>query len=169
MEFSIDHIRALAELANSQQLAEVTITDGDKSVTIKTPAATVPPVSAMYAPAYTPTPYAPVASSLPPEAVVSSGVEASKQGTSANSKPASHQTVTSPMVGTFYSAASPETPAFVSVGQSVKVGDTLCILEAMKQMNHFDAELAGVVVEVLAKNGQPVEYGQGLFVIDTAG
>jgi len=73
--------------------------------------------------------------------------------------------VTSPMVGTYYASLSPGGPALVSVGQRVKVGDTLCIIEAMKILNHIEADLAGVIEAVLLENSQPVEYGQPLFVI----
>lgn len=73
--------------------------------------------------------------------------------------------VRSPMVGTFYRAASPDAKPFVEVGQTVNAGDTLCIIEAMKLMNEIESDQAGVVKEVLAENGQPVEYGQPLFVI----
>ena len=71
----------------------------------------------------------------------------------------------SPMVGTFYRAASPGAKPFVEVGDTVQVGDTLCIIEAMKLMNEIEADKAGVVRQVLAENGQPVEYGQPLVVI----
>jgi acetyl-CoA carboxylase biotin carboxyl carrier protein len=73
--------------------------------------------------------------------------------------------VKSPMVGTFYRAPSPGAKAFVEVGQAVKPGDTLCIIEAMKLLNEIEAEVAGEVKEILVENGQPVEYGQPLFVI----
>ncbi len=73
--------------------------------------------------------------------------------------------VTSPMVGTFYSSPSPEAPAFVKVGQVVKVGDPLCIIEAMKIMNPIEADRAGTVVSVMAESGQPVEFEQPLFII----
>ena len=70
------------------------------------------------------------------------------------------------MVGTFYRAASPSSPTFVEVGQSVKAGDTLCIIEAMKLMNEIEAEKSGVVKEILVENGQPVEFGEPLFIIE---
>jgi len=70
------------------------------------------------------------------------------------------------MVGTFYRAPGPNAAAFVEVGQQVKVGDTLCIIEAMKLMNEIESEFAGTVVEILVENGQPIEYGQPLFVIE---
>lgn len=70
------------------------------------------------------------------------------------------------MVGTFYRAPGPNAAAFVEVGQQVKAGDTLCIIEAMKLMNEIESEFAGTVVEILVENGQPIEYGQPLFVIE---
>ena len=73
--------------------------------------------------------------------------------------------VKSPMVGTFYRTPAPTSPAFVEVGQTVKVGDTICIVEAMKMMNHITAEKAGVIESILVENGQPVEYDQPLFTI----
>lgn len=73
--------------------------------------------------------------------------------------------VKSPMVGTFYRSASPGSPAFVEVGATVKEGDTLCLIEAMKLLNEIDADKAGVITQVLVENGQPVEFGQPLFVI----
>ena len=73
--------------------------------------------------------------------------------------------VKSPMVGTYYAASAPGNPPYVAVGASVKVGDTLCIIEAMKLLNEIDADVAGVIKQILVENGQPVEYGQPLFVI----
>ncbi len=73
--------------------------------------------------------------------------------------------VKSPMVGTYYAASAPGNPPYVAVGASVKIGDTLCIIEAMKLLNEIDADVAGVIKQILVENGQPVEYGQPLFVI----
>jgi acetyl-CoA carboxylase biotin carboxyl carrier protein len=73
--------------------------------------------------------------------------------------------VKSPMVGTFYRAAAPGTPAFVEIGAAVKEGDTLCIIEAMKLLNEIDADASGVIQQILVENGQPVEFGQPLFII----
>ncbi|MGB5235493.1 MAG: acetyl-CoA carboxylase biotin carboxyl carrier protein, partial [Candidatus Macondimonas sp.] len=75
------------------------------------------------------------------------------------------QTVTAPMVGTFYRASGPDAKPFVEVGQAVKKGDTLCIIEAMKMMNPIESEVEGTVAAILLNNGEPVEYGQPLFVI----
>jgi acetyl-CoA carboxylase biotin carboxyl carrier protein len=77
-------------------------------------------------------------------------------------------TVKAPMVGTFYRAASPEAKPFVEIGDSVKAGQTICIIEAMKLMNEIEADVEGVVKAILAENGQPVEYGEPLFVIESA-
>jgi acetyl-CoA carboxylase biotin carboxyl carrier protein len=76
--------------------------------------------------------------------------------------------VTSPIVGTFYRSSSPDKPAYVEVGDVVKKGQVLCIIEAMKLMNEIESEAAGKVVQALVENGQPVEYGQALFVIEPA-
>jgi len=76
--------------------------------------------------------------------------------------------VTSPMVGTFYRAPTPDAPAYVEKGKRVSKGDTLCIIEAMKLMNELESEVDGVIVEILAENAQPVEYGQVLFRVDPA-
>ena len=75
-------------------------------------------------------------------------------------------TVTAPMVGTFYAAATPGAKAFVDIGSEVNVGDTLCIIEAMKMMNQIESDKAGRVTAVLVKNGEPVEFGQPLFIIE---
>ena len=101
---------------------------------------------------------APPAAAEGPAGAVPSAVEAPS---------AHHHVVESPMVGTFYRAPAPEAPAFVEVGDSVRVGQTLCILEAMKLMNELQSEVDGVVRKVLAQNAEPVEYGQPLFEIDT--
>ena len=76
--------------------------------------------------------------------------------------------VTSPMVGTFYSAPTPDVPPYIEVGSEVKAGDGLCIIEAMKLMNELEAEVAGTIVEICVENAQPVEYGQVLFLMDPA-
>jgi oxaloacetate decarboxylase alpha subunit len=80
--------------------------------------------------------------------------------------PTNAEMITSPMVGTFYSSQSPEAPAFVNVGQQVKVGQPVCIVEAMKLMNEIESEIEGKIIQILVENGQPVEYGQPLFIIE---
>ena len=102
-----------------------------------------------------------VSAGASPSAVARSGEEPAAP----TSKPAVE--VTSPMVGTFYRAPAPEAPPFVEVGDTVRPGQTLCILEAMKLMNELECEVSGVVRKILVENGQPVEYGQVLFEIET--
>lgn len=107
---------------------------------------------------------APAPASVPPAAAEA---PAGAVPSAADAPSAHHHVVESPMVGTFYRAPAPEAPAFVEVGDSVRVGQTLCILEAMKLMNELQSEVDGVVRKVLAQNAEPVEYGQPLFEIDT--
>ncbi len=87
---------------------------------------------------------------------------------SAQKEPDSYQKILSPFVGTFYRSPSPTSASYVEVGTRVKMGDTLCIVEAMKLMNEIEADFAGTIVEVLVENGQPVEFGEPLFVIDVS-
>jgi acetyl-CoA carboxylase biotin carboxyl carrier protein len=169
MWIDLDKIRELAELASSKHLAELTIQEGDNQITLKMPAlpsAAVIPVP--YAPHPGPNPQfqyggAPAASAQP---AASSPVSADVVPVAADVPVQNVHTVKSPMVATFYGSPSPESPPFVSVGQSVAVGQTLCILEAMKQMNELESDVAGKVVAIHGQNGQPVEYGQALFDIE---
>ena len=107
---------------------------------------------------------APLVMPQAPQAVVAS-VAAVAPVPAAPSEPSGHA-VTSPMVGTFYRSASPGAKAFVEVGSQVKVGDTICIIEAMKILNEIEADKAGTVIQILCENGQAVEYGQPLLIIE---
>ena len=147
-------IKTLIQLLQESELAEIEIKNGEESVRLSrastvaaAPAAPAMAVAAAPPTAQQPAP-APELEPAPP------------------SQPEGEQ-VTSPMVGTFYAAASPTSPPFVRVGDRVKTGDVLCVIEAMKTMNHIESEHAGEVVAVLAENAEPVEYGQPLFVIRT--
>jgi len=154
----IRKIRKLIDLLNESGVAEIEIKEGEQSVRItrERPQATGGPI---IIPASAVGPYA-------------MGEAASRPGTPAPTPdqeteptfPGHH--VTSPMVGTFYRAPSPGAKPFVDIGQKVEVGDTLCIIEAMKMLNQIEADKAGTITAVLAENGQPVEFGQSLFVID---
>jgi acetyl-CoA carboxylase biotin carboxyl carrier protein len=109
----------------------------------------------------------------PPAAIIAPSVveplRSLEQAPAAAPAPAADQVkVTSPIVGTFYRSSSPEKPSYVEVGDVVKKGQVLCIIEAMKLMNEIESEAAGKVVQALVENGQPVEYGQPLFVIESA-
>lgn len=140
-------VKKLIELLESSGIAEIEIREGEESVRISRSVATPGPVVQTVAPAPVVAPPA-VASAAPPAAP----------------KPDGH-VVTSPMVGTFYASSSPDAAPFVKVGQAVKVGDTLCIIEAMKIMNPIEADRAGTVLSIMAENGQPVEFEQPLFII----
>ena len=166
MDVNIEQLKALAELAKANELAEITVTDGDKSITIKTPSSVSHTVNqfsggggvSTFAPASGATTAMATESVNAPTAPVASTPVAVADA-------ANIKTITAPMVGTFYASSSPESPVFAEKGTVVKVGQTLCILEAMKQMNQLESDLAGTIVEVLGQNGQPVEFGQPLFKI----
>jgi acetyl-CoA carboxylase biotin carboxyl carrier protein len=148
----IRKIKKLIELLEESSLSEIEIVEGEESLRISRATAPPPPV-AMPAPAAPPPTPAPA-----PEPAPAAG-EASKDDVPDG------QMVRAPMVGTFYAASSPEADNFVSLGQQVSVGDTLCIIEAMKMFNQIESDFAGTVVAILVENGQPVEFDQPLFVI----
>ncbi|GMM86200.1 acetyl-CoA carboxylase biotin carboxyl carrier protein [Pseudoalteromonas sp. MTN2-4] len=152
----IRKIKKLIELVEESGIAELEITEGEESVRINRHSSA--PVIAAQPQHYAAAP-APVAA---PAAAPTPAAEAAP---AAAAEPAGHK-VLSPMVGTFYAAASPEAPKYVEVGQSVNVGDTLCIVEAMKMMNQIEADKAGVVKAILVENGEPVEFDQPLFIIE---
>ncbi len=143
-------IKTLIQLLQESELAEIEIRDGEESVRLSR-ASTVTP--------------APAASTVAVAAAPSASSEPAPEPTPP-AQPQGEQ-VTSPMVGTFYAAASPTSLPFVKVGDSVNAGDVLCVIEAMKTMNHIESEYAGEVAAILVENAEPVEYGQALFVIRT--
>lgn len=155
-------LKKLIELVEESSIAELEITEGEEKVRISKPGSGVqnyafmpPPMPAAISAAN------PVTTALSSEAVQS----AELNGSNSKSVPDGH-VVKSPMVGTFYRAASPGASPFVEVGQSVKAGDTLCIIEAMKLLNEIEADKSGVIKAILLENGQPVEYGEPLFIIE---
>mgnify|MGYP006307684769 FL=1 len=148
----LDKIRELVRLVEDSQIQELELSHRGETIRIAkagaaTPAPTVVPAAA--APAAAPTPAAPTPSETPTPAPAVDGRE-----------------VVSPIVGTFYRSPSPEAAVFVEVGQHVAPGDVLCIVEAMKVMNEIEAEFGGTIREIKAENGQPVEFGQALFVVE---
>lgn len=151
----IRKIKKLIELLEESGISELEITEGEESVRISRngPAQHFAPQMQQYAPA-------PQYAAAPPAAAPAAAPAADAP------KAISGHVVKSPMVGSFYRAASPTAKAFVEVGQSVKVGDTLCIVEAMKMMNQIQSDKAGVVKEILVENGDAVEFDQPLFVIE---
>ena len=152
----IRKVKKLIELLDESGIAEIEITEGEESVRISRYAQGVAPViapaPAMVAPAAAPA----VSTATHPAAEAATHSEPEEEGFA----------VIAPMVGTFYSAAAPGAAAFVQVGDRIAVGDTLCIIEAMKMMNQIEADVSGVIKSIRAQNGDPVEYGQILFVID---
>jgi acetyl-CoA carboxylase biotin carboxyl carrier protein len=145
----IRKIKKLIELLEESNLTEIEIVEGEESVhLIRAGQPVAPPVALIEQP-----PIAAAAAVVtPPE---DDGEDQVPEG----------ELVLAPMVGTFYGSSSPEAQPFVSMGQTVGVGDTLCIIEAMKMFNQIEADISGTVVAILAENGQPVEYDQPLFVI----
>ena len=150
----IRKVKKLIELLEESQVAEIEIHEGEESVRISRMSTSAPAPAMVQA--------APVAVAQPPAAAQA---PAAAPEPVADATPEGHA-VTSPMVGTFYEAASPGAKPFVEVGSSVAVGDTLCIVEAMKMLNQIEADKAGTIKEILAENAQPVEFGQPLFVIE---
>ncbi|HVJ36925.1 MAG TPA: acetyl-CoA carboxylase biotin carboxyl carrier protein [Stenotrophomonas sp.] len=154
-------IKKLIDLLEESNLAEIEIKEGEESVRLaRTPKGSyaVAPAPMMAAP----TPAPAQAPSMP----MHSPTEASTGGTAkpGNALPEGH-VLRAPMVGTFYTSPSPDKPAFVSVGQAVKAGETLAIIEAMKMFNPIEADVSGTIVAILGESGQPVEFDQPLFVI----
>ncbi len=148
-------LKTLIDLVADSTIAELEVTEGDSKVRIvKTPSAP----SMQYLPMMQP--QMPMAAAPAPAANAAPTAEAA----AAASEP-SGNVVKSPMVGTFYRAPGPDKPAFVEVGSSVKASEPICIIEAMKLLNEIEAGFDGVIKEILVENGQPVEYGQPLFIV----
>ena len=148
----IRKVKKLIEMLEESSLSEIEIREGEEAIRISrgssggTQVVHMAPAPMHAAPPAAPA--APAAATPAPAAL-----------------PAGHAVI-SPMVGTFYRAASPEAKSFVDVGSQVNVGDTLCIIEAMKMMNEIESDKAGVIKAILKENGQPVEYGETLFIIE---
>ena len=148
-------LKKLIDLVEESGIAELEVTEGEEKVRITRVSANAQQIA--YAQPMMQMPMqAPMAA---PAAAAPAAAEAAPAANNANA-------LKSPMVGTFYRSASPGSKAFVEVGQSVNAGDTLCIIEAMKLMNEIEADRSGVVKAVLAEDGQPVEYGEPLFIIE---
>jgi acetyl-CoA carboxylase biotin carboxyl carrier protein len=153
----IRKVKKLIELLEESGIAEIEISEGEESVRIsRYPVGGGHPASVLH---YAPTPMA------TPQAALAAAPAAPVAAVPAPAAKADH-TVTAPMVGTFYSAATPGAKAFVDIGSEVNVGDTLCIIEAMKMMNQIESDKAGRVTAILVRNGDPVEFGQPLFIIE---
>ncbi|MGM0517254.1 MAG: acetyl-CoA carboxylase biotin carboxyl carrier protein [Pseudomonadota bacterium] len=149
----IRKVKKLIELLEESGVAEIEIKEGEESVRISRASQQPPMVQA-------PAPQQPMAPAPAAEVPAPAPAESAEPSAPAG------ETINSPMVGTFYRASSPEASPFVEVGTTVRQGDTLCIIEAMKMFNQIEAEVDGTIKSVLVENGQPVEYDQPLFVIE---
>ncbi len=149
----IRKVKKLIELLEESGISELEISEGEESVRISRHPRMQMQVPMAQAPMLQAAPIAPA----PLSPATSAGEHKPKNDES---------TVTSPMVGTYYSASAPGAKAFVEIGTDVKVGQILCIIEAMKMMNQIESDKAGKVTAILAKNGDPVEFGQPLFIIE---
>ena len=147
-------LKTLIDLVAESDISELEVTEGEGKVRI-VKASTQQPQQVMYMPQQQMQPGHYAAPPAPAAASVAAAVE---------EVPAGH-IVKSPMVGTFYRSSAPGTAAFVDIGSSIKEGDTLCIIEAMKLLNEIESDFSGVIKQILVENGQPVEFGQPLFVI----
>jgi acetyl-CoA carboxylase biotin carboxyl carrier protein len=147
----IRKVKKLIELLEESGIAELEINEGEESVRISRYSSSAPPAPVNYAAPSAPAPAAPSAPAT---------TESEEE-----SLPSGH-IVKSPMVGTYYSSPSPGSKPFVSVGDSVSAGDTICIVEAMKILNQIEADVSGTIKAILVDNAQPVEYGQPLMIIE---
>lgn len=149
MNFETEYIEQLAKIITANDLTEISLEDGDQAITIRKDLPEV--VSAVVPTAPASVPSAPASAQVTTEAK-----PAEKKGTA----------IVSPMVGTFYSKPSPDSEAFVKLGDTVQAGDVVCIVEAMKMMNQIESEVAGKIVEICVSDGEPVEYGQPLMYVE---
>lgn len=149
MKFDIDYVEKLAKVLADNSLTEISLEDGEQAITLRKEVVGVAPAVAVAAPQ-------PASSAPTPAPVQAASQEPAHKG----------KALTSPMVGTFYSAPSPDAEAFVKVGQTVKEGDVVCIVEAMKLMNEIESDFSGKVTEICVQDGQPVEFGQVLMYVE---
>lgn len=166
----IRKIKKLIELLEESGIAEIEIKEGEEAVRISRmpvgPAAMSPsPAQAWFAPGYPG--WDPGRGAVPmPLAAPEAPVQGAAAGESAAKPKPNEHVITAPMVGTFYASPSPGAKAFVEIGDEVKIGQVLCIIEAMKMMNQIEADRAGRITSIMARNGDPVEFGQPLFVVE---
>lgn len=156
MNFDAKYIKELAEILADKGLTEIVIEDGEQAISLRKEVKEVVAAQSVVA-------SAPVVSAAP---VCPPAAPASEAPAKAECKTSVGTPITSPMVGTFYAASSPEAAPFVEVGKTVSKGDTVCIIEAMKLMNEIEAEVSGKITEICVKNGDPVEFGQILMYVE---
>ena len=159
MKFEIDYIEQLAEIVAKNDLTEICLEEGDKAITVRKEKEVITQI-AQGAPVQT-------VAAAPVAAASQQSAPAAQSKEEKASAPASKGTpITAPMVGTFYQAPNPTSPAFVEVGQTINKGQVVCIIEAMKLMNEIESDVAGKVTEICVKDGEPVEYGQVLMYVE---
>ncbi|HVY05844.1 MAG TPA: acetyl-CoA carboxylase biotin carboxyl carrier protein [Burkholderiales bacterium] len=146
-------LKKLIDLVQESGIAELEITEGEEKVRINRMGNTGQPT--IMAMPQAPAPVMPAAAAAPAASAPAAEIAAEPEG----------HVVKSPMVGTFYRSSAPGAKAFVEIGQNINAGETLCIIEAMKLLNEIEADQSGVIKKILVENGQPVEYGQPLFII----
>lgn len=150
----LETIEKLADIVTAKDLGEITIVDGEKTITIKGRKCPPPPTGMI-----------PMGMPAAASAAVQAGSAQSAQAVQAAAPAVSGNVVKSPIVGTFYAASAPDKPPFVTVGQQVKKGDVIMIIESMKLMNEVQSEFDGTVAEILVKNGEAVEFDQPIMII----
>ena len=155
MKFESDYIEKLAKIIADNDLTEISLEDGEQAITIRKDLPEVNMVAS-----------APVVAAAPQAAPVAPAQASAPAQAPAAKEEVKGKAITSPMVGTFYAASSPDAAPFVEVGSTVNVGDVVCIIEAMKLMNEIKAEQAGKVVQICVKNGDPIEFGQVLMYVE---
>ena len=151
MKFETDYIEKLAKILEETGMTEISLEDGEQAITLRKDVV-VTSAPQVVAPVAAPA-AAPIAA---PAAQSAEAPAPAKKGTP----------ITSPMVGTFYKSPSPDAAPFVTVGSTIKQGDVVCIVEAMKMMNEIESEVSGKVVEICVEDGQPVEFGQVLLYVE---
>lgn len=154
MKFETEYIENLAKIIADNGLTEISLEDGEQAITIRKESIVAAQPSAIL-------PVAP-ANTISPQTVGNTQADSSSESKSQ----AKGTPITSPMVGTFYKSPSPDAEPFVTEGSSIKPGDVVCIVEAMKMMNEIESEISGKVVEICVEDGQPVEFGQVLMYVE---
>jgi acetyl-CoA carboxylase biotin carboxyl carrier protein len=161
MKMNIKEIQDLIKFVSKSGVSEVEIEQKDFKITIKTPVGGAPMAMTAMAPVAMPMPVAaPVAAPAP--------AAAAPAPASTPAQDANLIEIKSPMIGTFYRSAGPDKPPFVEVGQTIKPGDKVCIIEAMKLFNEIESEISGTIVKVLVNDSTPIEYDQPLFLVEPA-
>ena len=155
MKFESEYIEKLAKIIADNDLTEISLEDGEQAITIRKDLPEVNMVAS-----------APAVAAVPQSAPVAPAQASAPAQAPAAKEEVKGKAITSPMVGTFYAASSPDAAPFVEVGSTVNVGDVVCIIEAMKLMNEIKAEQAGKVVQICVKNGDPIEFGQVLMYVE---